>query len=106
MSKIYKKGLYESEELPEPIILPVTLDDGREVDCEVLSIFPVGERQYTALLPLDESIEDIFLYRFIPQGEQDFLLDGIEDDDEYEAVADAFDMLLDDEEFDALNEDD
>ena len=106
MSKVYKEGLYESEELDEPMILPVTLDDGTEISCEVLSIFPVEGKQYAALLPLDEQYEDIFLYRFIPQGKEEFTLDGIEDDDEYEAVVDVFDMLLDDAEFDELTGED
>ena len=106
MAKKYKENYYESEEIKDTIIVPVTLDDGNEVDCEVLSIFPAEGRQYAALLPLDEQYTDIFLYRFIPQGEEEFLLDGIETDEEYEIVADVFDMLLDDEEFEAIMEED
>lgn len=102
MSKIYKNNYYESEELDETMILPITLDDGTEMDCEVLAIFPVGEHQYIAMLPLDDDASDIFLYRFVPVGEEEFNLEGIEDDDEYEAVVDVFDMLLDDAEFDAM----
>ena len=106
MAKLYKENLYESEDISDTIIVPVTLDDGDEVDCEVLAIFPADGRQYAALLPLDEKYEDIFLYRFIPQGKEEFLLDGIETDEEYDIVADVFDMLLDDAEFDALVDDD
>ena len=102
MSKIYKNNYYESEELDETMILPITLDDGTEMDCEVLAIFPVGEHQYIAMLPLTDDAADIFLYRFVPVGEEEFNLEGIEDDDEYEAVVDVFDMLLDDAEFDAM----
>ena len=105
MSKIYKT-FYESEELDETIQIPVTMDDGTEVECEVLAIFPVDEHQYAALLPLSEEYEDIFLYRFVPVGTEEFNLEGIEDDDEYEAVIDAFDMLLDDAEFDAMMDED
>ena len=104
MSRIYKNNEYESEELEEPMLLPVTLDDGTEVECEVLAIFPVknlpdGEAaQYTA------ELSDIFLYRFVPVGSEEFHLEGIEDDEEYEAVTDVFDMLLDDAEFDSMME--
>ena len=114
MSRIYKNNYYESEELEEAMILPITLDDGTNVECEVLAIFPVNglaaegepERQYIAMLPLTDDAEDIFLYRFIPVGEEEFNLEGIEDDAEYEAVVDVFDMLLDDAEFDSMMEDD
>lgn len=109
MSKIYKDNYYESEELEEAMVLPITLDDGTQIDCEVLAIFPVKglkeEHQYIAMLPLAEDMDDIFLYRFVPVGEEEFELEGIEDDDEYEAVVDVFDMLLDDAEFDLLADD-
>ena len=111
MSRLYKNNEYESEELEEPMLLPVTLDDGTEVECEVLAIFPVknlpdgeAERQYIALLPLSDELSDIFLYRFVPVGSEEFHLEGIEDDEEYEAVTDVFDMLLDDAEFDSMME--
>ena len=113
MGRIYKDNYYESEELEETMLLPVELDDGTEVQCEVLAIFPVKnlpgtvsdsrqERQYIALLPLKEELSDIFLYRFVPVGSEEFNLEGIEDDEEYETVADVFDMLLDDAEFDSM----
>ena len=102
MAKKYKENYYESEEIEDTIVIPVTLDDGKEVECEVITIFPAGSKQYAALLPLDENYTDIFLYRFIPKGEEEFELAGIESDEEYEIVADVFDMILDDEEFEAL----
>jgi hypothetical protein len=49
---------------------------------------------------LDEEA-DVLLYRYVdngPDAEPD--LENIEDDDEYEMAADAFDELLDEEEFD------
>ena len=114
MSRIYKNNEYESEELEEPMLLPVTLDDGTEVECEVLAIFPVknlpdgeAERQYIALLPLSDELSDIFLYRFVPVGSEESEevdVEVIEDDEEYQAVTDVFDMLLDDAEFDSMME--
>lgn len=83
----------------------LTLDDGTVQECAVLTIFPVGEKDYIALLPLDENGEnedgEVYLYRFQEvNGEP--TLDNIEDDDEYERVADAFDELLDNAEYDEL----
>lgn len=91
----------------EHATVTLTLDDGEVLECAILTIFPVGERQYIALLPLDENGEnedgEVFLYRFEEVNGAP-TLDNIEDDDEYDMVADAFDELLDDQEFDELIE--
>lgn len=83
----------------------LTLDDGTIQECAVLTIFPVDDKQYIALLPLDENGEnedgEVYLYRFHEENGEPSL-DNIMDDDEYEKAADAFDALLDDAEFDEL----
>ncbi len=87
----------------------LTLDDGSELECAVLCIFPVEDKDYIALVPADaeESEEgEIFLYQFIEHDNDEIELLNIEDDDEFEAVSDAFDELMDNEEFDEMFEDD
>ena len=37
----------------EDIVVTLDLDDGSQVECEILTIFTIGERDYIALLPLD-----------------------------------------------------
>ena len=91
----------------EAITVTLTLENDEELECAVLSIFEAEEREYIALLSLDENGDNddgqVFLYRFIDNGEDaEPDLENIEDDDEYEVVADAFDELLDDQEFDEL----
>ena len=83
----------------------LTLDDGSVLECAVLTVFPAGDKEYIALLPLNENGQnedgEVFLYRFTEEnGEPQ--LDNIEDDEEYEIVADAFDELLDSMEFDEI----
>ncbi|MDO4619700.1 MAG: DUF1292 domain-containing protein [Lachnospiraceae bacterium] len=83
----------------------LTLDDDSEVDCLILAIYPVGEQQYIALLPLNEDGEpdddsDVLIYRYIDNGDEEPEIDNIESDEEYEAAADAFDEILDEQEFD------
>lgn len=84
-------------------MVTLTLDDGTEMECIVLTIFPVNGNEYIALLPVEEAESDeegeVFLYRFKQLENEEIELLNIEDDDEYEAVADAFDQFLDDEEF-------
>lgn len=81
----------------------MTLEDGTELNCDVIAIFTVEDKQYIALLP-DKIIEgyeegEVFLYRYEELEGEDVNLTPIDDEEEYEAVADAFDELLDEEEF-------
>ena len=84
----------------------LTLDDDSELVCDVIATFPATvngqEQMYIALLPTDATPDsEIFLYRFLEDGEE-IDLQNIEDDEEFEIVSDAFDELLDEEEFDDL----
>lgn len=95
----------EENNMPEEATVTLTLDDDTEVECAIVSIFPVGEKEYIALLPLEgnEAEEgEVFIYRYTESAEGEPNLENIEDDDEYEVVADAFDELLDSEEFDEM----
>lgn len=95
----------EIEMEQEEMTVTLTLDDGSELECVVLTIFEAGERDYIALLPLEgkEAEEgEVYLYRYSEDAEGNPNLENIEDDDEYEVVADAFDELLDAQEYDEL----
>ena len=96
-----EKNLNEEEEMT----VTLTLDDDTEVECVVLTIFTAGERDYIALLPMegeDSEEGEVYLYRYSETEDGTPVLDNIEDDDEYEIVADAFDAMLDDQEYDEL----
>ena len=88
------------------ITVTLTLDNDETVECAILTIFPVDGRDYIALLPLDENGEnedgEVYLYRYSEDENGQPNLENIEDDDEYEIVADAFDELLDEQEYDEL----
>ena len=76
----------------------LTLDDDSVVECAILSIFPAGEKEYIALLPLDENGEnhdgEVFLYRFTENDTDGPSLENIEDDDEYDLAVQAFDAMI------------
>lgn len=96
-----EKNLNEEEEMT----VTLTLDDDTEVECVVLTIFTAGERDYIALLPMegeDSEEGEVYLYRYSETEDGTPVLDNIKDDDEYEIVADAFDEMLDDQEYDEL----
>lgn len=89
----------------EEMTVTLTLDDGTDLECVVLTIFEAGDKEYIALLPLDgNEAEDgeVYLYRYTEDADGNPDLENIESDEEYEIVADAFDELLDDEEYDEL----
>lgn len=95
----------DNMEPQEEMTVTLTLDDGSELECVVLTIFTAGERDYIALLPMEgpEAEEgEVYLYRYSESKEGEPNLENIEDDEEYEIVADAFDELLDDAEYDEL----
>ncbi len=83
----------------------LTLDDDTVLECAVLTIYPCAGNHYIALLPLDENGEnedgEVFLYRY-REVNGNPTLENIEDDEEYEAAADAFDEFLDSQEYDEL----
>ena len=79
----------------------LTLDDDTELECSILCIYPVGDKEYIALLPMNDDSDEVLIYRFIDNGEdQDPELENIDDDEEYDAAVDAFDEILDEDEFD------
>lgn len=101
------ENINENEEFDEPTV-SMTLEDGTELECDVIAIFPVDDRDYIALLPnkpVDGYEEnEVFLYRYAELEGDDIELTQIETEEEYEAVADAFDELLDEEEFNSFEE--
>ena len=97
-----EKDLNEEE---QEMTVTLTLDDDTEVECVVLTIFNAGEHEYIALLPMegaDSEEGEVYLYRYSETEDGTPNLDNIEDDDEYEIVAEAFDELLDAQEYDEL----
>ena len=94
-------GIEKDESLPY-MVIPIEMEDGSEVECEVLAIFPVDGKQYIALIDKDHEDSDIWMYRFVPVGEEEFNIEDIEDDKEFEKVEDAFNQMVEAAEIDAV----
>jgi len=92
----------------EEVTVTLTLDNDEEIECAVLTIYSVDEKEYIALLPLDEEGDnedgEVYIYRYVETEDGEPTLENIEDDDEYEAAADAFDEWLDEQEFEDMEE--
>ena len=97
----------ENETIITEDTISIILDDGKEVVCDILAIFPVKEQFYVALMPREpiEGYEEgeYFLYRYASDGENVELSD-IESDEEWEMAEDKFEELLDEEEFNSLKD--
>lgn len=105
------KDLREEQEDDEEMTVELDLEDGSHVTCAIVTILTVNEKDYIVLLPLDENGQnedgEVWFYGYSenpddPNEEPE--LTYIENDEEYEAVADAFDEYLDSVEFDELVE--
>ena len=84
-------------------------ENGNKQTFELLDAMEYGDEKYYALTPYyengDEALEDsgdVVILKAEYDENNDEILASIEDDDEYEIVADAFDELLDDAEYDEL----
>ena len=78
--------------------ITLTMEDDTEVECAVLTVFPVDAKEYIALLPLDENGQnesgEVYLYTFARTENGDPMLSNIESDEEYAKAAVAFDTVL------------
>ena len=100
-------GQPKDSEFKDRDTMTLDLDDGGKLECIVLNVFPVNNREYIALLPMNDEghVEEdaqIFLYRFEELGDDEVNLETIEDDDEFELASDYFDEMLDEQEFNEL----
>lgn len=98
MSK--KKSTPNDEELE---IITIDLENGESIDCQILSILNVANQDYIYLLPSEGSnIADegeFFIYKYFEDENEEITLDNNLSDEEFEMAADAFDALLDEQEY-------
>ena len=80
-----------------------------EIVCKILTIFEVDGNDYIALMPLDDKGNenangDVYLYGYAEDENGIPELIYIEDEDEYEAVADRYDELLDEAFYESIED--
>ena len=78
-------------------VIYLTLDDDTELECAVLGIFEVEDKEYIALLPIDD--EEVLLYEYKELEDEEFDLLPIEEED-FELVSEAFNALYSDDDDD------
>lgn len=86
----------DTNELPGTITL--TLDDDSEIECAILTVFPAGEKEYIALLPLDENGQnldgEVYLFTFSQAPDGSPILENIMSDEEYARAGEEFNAVV------------
>ncbi len=92
----------------EDMTVDLTLEDDTIVTCKIVTILTVDGKDYIALFPQQGSGEyedEVWFYEYSENPDdpnEEPSITYIEDDEVYEAVADAFDEFLDNCEFDEM----
>lgn len=102
-----EKATPVTEDEIDDIRVSLDLDDNTTVECKIVTIFEMNEQDYIALCPVDENDElnadgIVYIYRYAEDEEGLPSIDNIESEEEYEAAADKFDELLDEELYESM----
>ncbi len=82
---------------PDEIITLVD-EEGEEHDFTLIEVIEVDGSDYAILLPADEEDNEAIILRMIKDEEGNDLLVDIDDDEEWEKVADAYEEMIEDDE--------
>ena len=90
-------GNKDIQEPDDDVMVTIELD-GEDLDCEILTIFDIDDQDYIVLMPVDENGEPlddtlVYIYRYFEQ-EDNYAIDNIQSDEEYERVNKRFNELL------------
>lgn len=89
--------------------ITLSLDDGKELECQILTILEANGQDYIVLYPLDQNYQEVegevFIYRYFENEDGEVDLQNIDTDEEFDIVSEAFDEYLDSCEYDELVDD-
>ncbi len=87
----------------DDLFVTLELEDGSEVETQVITIFEVEGQDYIVLIPedqVDEEEGEVYIYRYFESEDGEPGLDNIETQDEFDMVSEIFDQIVEDGEFD------
>lgn len=84
-------------------IIVLTDEDGNEHEFTIVQVIKVDEKDYAILLPThgEEDAEEAVILRIDQENGEDVLVE-IESEEEFDRVAEAWDEIIDEEEYDEL----
>jgi len=77
-------------------IITLLDEEGEEKDFEVIATLEVDGNEYAILLPLDEDTEEGVVFKIIKENGEE-ILEYVEDDEEFNMVADAYEVIMNEE---------
>ncbi|WP_227765899.1 DUF1292 domain-containing protein [Zhaonella formicivorans] len=73
-------------------------EDGNDHEFSIVDVLELDDNKYAILLPTDEEMDEAVILKIDVDENGDEILFEIEDDEEWEAVARAWEKLLEEEE--------
>ena len=85
-----EKNVNDEELMESPVLTLTDEETGEERDFELIAEATIGEKRYYALIPADDDEGEEYVILRVTEDGDDLLLESIDDDDEFDRVADAF----------------
>ncbi len=74
-------------------IITLLDENDQETDFEVIATLKVNSTDYAILIPLNKLGDEAFIFKMIEENGE-YVLESIEDDEEFNMVADAYEELI------------
>lgn len=82
--------------MEERNIITLMDENNKETEFEVIATLEINETEYAILLPLDEETDEALVFK-IARDNGEEILEYVDNDEEINMVAQAYDELLEDE---------
>lgn len=82
--------------MEEQNIITLMDENNKETEFEVIATLEINETEYAILLPLDEETDEALVFK-IARDNGEEILEYVDNDEEINMVAQAYDELLEDE---------
>lgn len=86
-------------------IIVLSDENGEETKFEVVTVLEVEENEYYVLYPVESEEEDAIVLKLVTNEAGEDVLTTIDDDDEFDKVAEVYEEWLDSEEDEELLDD-
>ena len=99
MADIIKENGAE-EEMEEVDVVTLTDENGEEMDFVVLGETEMDGAIYYAMIPIEEGSDEYVILKVVTDENGEDMLESVDDDDEFDKVADIFDDMFMDTDYD------
>lgn len=93
-----EKTLFDENEEPEIFLL--TDENGKESKFELIGETEMDGSIYYAMIPIEDKTDEYVILKVVTDENGDDMLESVDDDDEFEKIADLFDDMFMDTDYD------